>query len=217
MATQCNAAMGSSNPMWRDQYYIADLTNIMDISDGVERHQGLDLASKRWLDSSVLAIICPSGESLGSPTSPSSLSTGPLTVGSSPTSLTTRTSQDDEFSTPMTSPTTASQASISPTSPAFNSSTFNSSTSNVETCPICGKRFQGTLSNARSNLNRHLRTSPRHNKDAGLRCPEPRCDAKPMRSDNLGPHLKRSHGLTSRLEIEQAIKKSRRLNTVPDA
>lgn len=215
MTTLCNAAMSPSNRTWRDQYYIADLKDIMDRSAELEKYQGPDFSSKHWLDTSVSAIIRPSGESLASPTSQSSRSTGTFTVGSSPTSLATRTSMDisqtDETTTQMTSPTSASQASTSPTSSACNAST-----SGVETCSICGDRYTGTRSNAKSNLTRHLRTSPKHNKDAGFKCPERDCQATPMRSDNLGPHLKRRHGLNSPTELEQAIKKSRGLDIVPD-
>lgn len=214
VTTQCNTAMGSSNRVWRNQYYIADLKDIMDVSEELESHEGLDFASRHWQDTSVHAVIRPSGISLGSPTSLSSGSTGTFTVGFSPTSLTTPTSMDmspkDEVSTEMTSPTTASQTSTTPTSPAGNSS------KSVVICQICGDRFTGTLSDARSNLTRHLRTSPKHNKDVGFKCPERTCAAKPMRADNLGPHLKRRHGLTSPLELEQAVKKSRGLNTVPE-
>lgn len=209
--TQCNTAMGSSDRTWRDQHYIADLTKIMDISEGLKRHRDLDSASKPRLDTSVLGLIRPGGASPESPTtSPFAGSAGTFTLGSSPTSLTARTSTDtspiDDFSTPMTSPTAVSQASISPTSP-----TFSASTSHVEVCHLCGKGFKGTPTDARSNLSRHLRTSPRHNPDAGLKCPERDCRAKRMRSDNLGTHLKRRHGLTSPLELEQAKKKSRGL------
>ena len=207
--------MGSSNRMWRDQYYIADLKDIMDVSGELERHQELDFAPDHRLVTSVHAVIRPSTELLASPTSLSSRSTGTFTVGSSPTSLTTRTSMDigqkDEVSTQMTSPTSASQFSTSPTSP-----TCNVPTSDVEICPTCGEKFKGKQADARSNLARHLRTSPKHNDDPGFKCPEPDCQAKPMRSDNLGPHLKRRHGLTSPSELEQAIKKSRGLNTMPE-
>lgn len=207
--------MGSSNRMWRDQYYIADLKDIMDISGELERHQGLDFASEHWLDTGVLAVIRPSTEILASPTSVSPRSTGTFTVSSSPTSLTTRTSMDicpkDEVSTQMTSPISASQASTSPTSP-----TCSVPTSYVEICPMCEEKFKGTQADARSNLNRHLRTSPKHNEDPGLKCPEPDCRAKRMRSDNLGQHLKRKHGITSPSELEQAIKKSRGLHAMPE-
>ena len=203
--------------MWRDQYYIADLNDIMNISGESDRYQALNFASNRWLDTSVLAVIRPSEISTGSPSSLSPKSTEAFTVDSSPTSHTTRTSTDffqQEVSTEMTSPTTASQSSTPSTS--STPSAINVSTSNVETvCHLCGEKFTGTTPNARSNLNRHLQTSPKHNKDAGLKCPEPGCPAKPTRPDNLRPHLKRRHGLTSPLDLEQAIKKSRALNTVP--
>lgn len=208
--------MRSSNHMWRDQYYIADLKDIMDISGESDRHRAPNFASKRWLDTSVFAVIRPSEISTGSPSSLSPRSTEAFTVDSSPTSHTTRTSTDmfqrEEVSTEMTSPTTASQAST-PSTP----SAINVPTSNVGIpCHLCGEKFTGTPPNAKSNLTRHLRTSPKHNKDAGfLKCPEPGCPAKPTRPDNLSPHLKRRHGLTSPSDLEQAKKKSRALNPVP--
>ena len=187
----------------------------MDISRELDWDQRLDFASHHWRDTSVLAVIRPSGVSLGSPTSLSSRSTGAFTVDSSRTSLTTPTSmdtpQEEEVSTQIASPTTASQASISPTSSAFNAST-----SHVEVCPMCGEKFSGTQSDAKANLNRHIGTSSKHNKEACIMCPEPYCNANPMRRDNLGSHLKRKHGLTSPHEIKQAIKKSRGLSTVPE-
>ena len=64
--------------------------------------------------------------------------------------------------------------------------------SSVESCRQCSARFTGT--NARTNLQRHLRASLRHNRDAGLKCPLPECSMRPlMRRDNLGPHLQRKH------------------------
>ena len=207
--------MRSSNRLWRHQYYIADLKDIVDISGESDRYQALNFTSKRWLDTSVLAVIRPSEISIGSPSSLSSTSMEAFTVDSSPTSHTTRTttdtSQEEEVSTEMTSPTTASQNST-PSTPStpFTPSAINVSTSNMETeCHLCGEKFTGIPDNARSNLTRHLRTSPKHNKDAGLKCPEPGCPAKPMRSDNLRPHLKRKHGLTSPSDLEQAKKKRR--------
>ncbi len=198
--------------MWRNQHYIADLNDIMNIWGELDRKQEIDCASRHWRDTSVVAVICPGGVSLGSPTLQSSRSTGSSTLGSSPTSYRTRTSaetfQEDEVSTQMTSPIAASQASNSPTSSAFDSPT-----SYVEKCDLCGQTFSGTPLDAKSNLKRHLRL-PKHTIGAGAKCPEPECHAKPMRPDNLVPHLKRSHGLATEQELEQAIKKSKGLSTV---
>lgn len=207
--------MGSSNREWRDQYYVADLKDVIDISEELERHQGLDFLPENWLDASVLAVMRPNGQPFELSTSLSSRTTGTSTVGSSPTSLTTQASMDlsprDESNSQMTSPTTASQASTSPTSPVHDASTSRV----VETCKSCGDKFTGTPQDARSNLTRHWRTSPKHNTDAGLKCPEPDCPAGPMRADNLGPHLRRKHKLTALSELEQAKKKSRGFNTEP--
>ena len=74
----------------------------------------------------------------------------------------------------------------------------DSSTTVVE-CSACNKVFRGNISDARSNLQRHLRTSRRPNqKTTGLKCPMPECrDKARMRSDNLGPHLLNVHKIGS--------------------
>ena len=207
--------MDSSDETWRYQYYILDLKDIMDISRELVKDRPVPLASGYGIGPRALTLGRPSDLSLSSPTSRSLRSTGIHTVGSSPTSLRTgismSTSQDGEFSTRMTSPTSVSQASISPTSPASNVSTTH-----VELhCPKCGDKFCGKPANANKNLKRHLETSSKHNENPGVDCPQPDCSARPSRADNLRSHLIRKHGLFSQ-EVEQAIKKSKRMSDVPE-
>ncbi len=189
--------MGASERLWRNDDYLADTTDSMNMLGESDWDQGFDYTSRQWRDTGDSAVIPPSAISLESLTLQSSASAGACTIGSSPTSLKTQSSmeraQEDEVSTQTTSPMAASQTSNSPTSLAFD-------------CHLCGKSFSG--SDARSNLSRHLR-SPKHTKGAGLKCRQPDCEAKPMRSDNLGSHLKRRHGLTSPDELERAKKRAR--------
>ena len=78
-------------------------------------------------------------------------------------------------------------------------------------CPGCGRSFKGSPQGAKSNLQRHLRTSRRHNNVAtGLKCPMPEChDKAPTRNDNLGPHLINVHGIRSREERQAIVDESR--------
>ena len=101
--------------------------------------------------------------------------------------------------------TTESHASNSPTP-----SEFSAQTSNVVCCRKCSLKFSGSPQDAKSNLGRHLRTSPRHNRNAGLKCPLPQCRARPaIRSENLGPHLLRFHRIFSASERQTMINNAR--------
>lgn len=146
-----------------------------------------------WSETSEFEVISPSQPNLDSPAPWSSISNDVRTPLSSPTSAMSwksmGSSKRPEFSTRPTSLTTLSQASFSPTS-----LTPNTPTTFVASCPACSRKFTGSPQDARSNLQRHLRTARRHNKDAGLKCPEPECvTRRPMRSDNLGQHLWKYH------------------------
>ena len=81
----------------------------------------------------------------------------------------------------------------------------------VVKCPACSKIFKGCLQDAKSNLQRHLRTSRSHNnRSTGLKCPMPEChDKAPTRNDNLGPHLRNVHGIASREERQALVDESR--------
>ena len=82
----------------------------------------------------------------------------------------------------------------------------------VLTCPACSKVFKGNIPDARSNLQRHLRTSRRHNtKSTGLKCPMEECrNRASMRDDNLNHHLVSVHRIISREEKRAIIDESRR-------
>ena len=100
-----------------------------------------------------------------------------------------------------TLPATESHISISPTSP----DSITPKTSGVS-CRACGKVFKGSPQDARSNYQRHLRESPRHNRNAGLKCPMPECANRNfMRSDNLRRHLKKVHRISSESERQSII------------
>ena len=65
------------------------------------------------------------------------------------------------------------------------------------TCLYCNHIFTESPQDARSNLQRHLQESRRHNKNAGRKCPQPECVPKiPMRSDILRRHLQTLHKMS---------------------
>lgn len=136
-------------------------------------------------------------------------SNGGHTLDSSPTSAMSLTSTGSthtaEVDSCTTSPATISQASISPTSPKSRNQT-------TLYCRACSKKFTGSPQNAKSNLQRHRRESPRHNKYAGLKCLQPECHMRPpMRSDNLEPHLLNKHKISSPEERRKFKEDSRLL------
>ena len=146
-------------------------------------------------------------QSILKPTPPSPVYSGPMTLGSSPTSIRTVSMETPRLinlinaSSKATSPDTLSQDSISPTSAPPDTP------SAVVSCPACSKTFKGNQQDAKSNLQRHLRTSRRHNnKQTGLKCPMEQCrDKARMRCDNLGPHLINVHGISDKVEREAVV------------
>ena len=197
--------MGSSNGKWRDDYYVADLESIMNILGDLERDQGLDSASKDWLDTGVFDVR-PDEVSFESSTSLPLKSSRTFSVGALPISPTTPTSMNtflEDVRTQVSSPTEASQSSISPRSPVYVASTARV----VKVCPNCGEKFTGSPSDTTKNLKRHMTPLI-------VLCPQPDCTSNPMREDNLSPHLKRVHGFMSPQELEQAKKKSKVTSTV---
>ena len=67
--------------------------------------------------------------------------------------------------------------------------------------------FLGNPQDTISNYRRHIRTSPRHNRNTGLECPMPERKTKgPMRSDNFRPHLQHFHKITSESERQSMVK-----------
>ena len=99
------------------------------------------------------------------------------------------------------SPTNTSQASTSPTSPYPGTPTTP-----AIRCRACSLTFSGTPQDAMSNYRRHIRTSRRHNRKAGVKCPMPECAKNsPMRSDNLKGHLQNKHKMNSDVERQRYI------------
>lgn len=102
------------------------------------------------------------------------------------------------------SQTDLTQAPLSPTSLAPSTSLTS-----VISCKACSLVFAGHPQDARTNLQRHLQTSPRHNRNGGLRCPHPKCRTRPsMRADNLVLHLKKKHKMSPQ-EVQLAVQESR--------
>ena len=202
--------MGSSDGMWRDKYYIADLEHILNILGDLKRDQRLDFASRGLLDTNNLEVIHPDEAFPGSSASLSPKSSEASPVGSLPTSAKTQTSMDtfveDEASTRMTSPSAASPNSVQRALPANKASIARV----TRKCRNCGKQFSGTPYDATKNLKRHMKREK-------FKCPQTNCDSKPMRLDNMNEHLKRIHGIDSPQELEQAKKNSKQRGPVPES
>lgn len=156
-------------------------------------------------DTSLLGVTRQEQPIFDSHTPSCSTSHGTDTQDSSPASemswTFTGSSLAAEVQSYTTSPTSGSQASISPTPPGFTTPL-----SSVVSCKSCSKDFKGSPQDAMSNLQRHLRTSLRHNKQGNLKCPLPECETKgPMRSDNMGPHLQNFHNMSSKSARRKVI------------
>lgn len=194
---------------WRNDHYIIDLDEVLEILKKQDRPNSIESALRLWPDISGFDVISSNQPVFDSPTPWSSTSDGARNLNCSPTSAMSWTSTDSserpKFGTRTPSLTTLSQASISPSSlgPETPTSPFAS-------CRECSRDFAGSPQDARSNLQRHLRTSPRHNKNAGLKCPLPECRMRrPMRSDNLGPHLQKFHKMSSSSDRQIVIDESK--------
>ena len=187
---------------WRNAHYIDDLNRILD-----ERRPN-DFTLKP--NPRLVAVICREQQIHDSPVLLSSTSNQPDSLDSSTTSGMSWESTGSVYtagvSSHSTSPTTLSQASISPITPDSS----NSSTSPNVCCRDCCIEFKGSPQDASSNYQRHLRTSPKHKTNAGLKCPRPECRMKaPKRSDNLGPHLLNFHKIKSSSERQRIIETCR--------
>lgn len=194
---------------WRNDYYVDDLNRVLEISGAFDREQNCESAVKHWADTSVLAVVRREQPILDSPTSLFSTSNGAHTLDSSPTSAMSLTSTGSthtaEVDSCTTSPTTKAQASISPTS-------LDSSNQTTLYCRACSKKFTGSLQDAKSNLRRHFRETPRHNSTFGLKCPMSECERKNrMRSDNLGMHLQNVHKMSSKSDRQCIIDQCKEL------
>lgn len=199
-----------SGPAWRNRCYVADLHEVFALSWDLDKRQTLGTSTTHWPNASVLAVICPRQPDIESPLSSVSVFNQAGTISSSPTSRASWTSasgsQSRTIGSSDTSPTVMSQMSTSPTIPALKSPATK-----VDYCQPCGQEFTGSPQNRRSNMLRHFRDSFRHNKDAGLRCPQQDCErTTPMRSDNLRQHLQKVHGLSSQAGLQDALRRSKR-------
>ena len=201
------------SPSCRNDYHVGGLDRILSISKGLNKPQSPESAIKPWSHAHVSGVMHGEHTVLESPISMSSTTYGFDTPNSSPNDLispiSTNSSHTLDFGSQNTSPNLLSQDSISPTSPdSGNPTTYRF-------CRACTKEFKGSLEYAKSNYRRHLRESPRHNKNHGLKCPRPECSAKPpMRSDNLKGHLRNVHKLSSKeaLSIIDSCKSRRKSN-----
>ena len=221
VAILCDTAMKPSDPSWteerswfsddtwhdwRNLFYVAELQEVLAVSLELDRSQRISSSMNHSPNTSVLAVIRPNATSLVSPTSPTSSSNVTSTI-SSPTSLTswtlTSASEDDTVGGSLGSPTNTPISPLSPSFPISNSETTH--------CQSCQATFTGTLQHRRSNLKRHMRTSRRHSGHAALKCPELGCNSTLMRTDNLAKHLQSQHGLSTSSDIQDAIRRSRRV------
>ena len=189
VTSQCNHAMPSSGPdgysNLRNCHYIVISNHMLQL---LRRNQSFLQDSSNNTNTQTTSLNQPTLN----PPPPSPIYSGPSTLISSPTSTRTLPMGTPRTEKPSSSPATLSQDSISPTSAPPDTPRT------VLTCPACSKTFKGSPQDARSNLNRHVRTSRRHNsKETGLKCPMEACrDKARMRCDNLGPHLISVHGIS---------------------
>lgn len=171
-------------------------------------HDPIEPSHEFWPGISKHELASPNQEVLDSPAPWSSISNGACTIESSPSSAMSWPSTDSPM-TPGVGTQPVPLTNLSQGPPAPPSLAPSTPATSVTSCKSCSLVFAGSPQDARSNLQRHLRTSQRHNKNEGLRCPHPECRTRPpMRSDNLGPHLKKKHRM-SPLEIQHAVQESR--------
>lgn len=217
VASQCDEAMQALNvdwhPNWRDPYHVDDLDKILNILEIPDREQSNIFAFKQWPSTAGLARVRRDHPILDKPLpSLPSPSDGTGSLEPSPHSSMSWTPTNSSYtagaSSHTTSPTNASQASASPTSP-YSGTPGNS----VVRCRSCSLEFKGSLQDALSNLRRHLRSSRRHNRKAGLKCPLPECN-RLMRSDNLKGHLQNKHKMSDESERQRYIEYAKRSSAV---
>ena len=210
--SQCDEAMLFSGEDWRldwrNDHYVDDLDRMLKISEVLDGKRSSDSSGNP--NPSLVALVRREHPTHDSPTLRSSTSSGADSLDSAPNSSMSWKSTGSLYtvgvSSNNTSPTTISQTSMSPTTPDSS----NPTTTPVVCCRACSIEFSGTPQDANSNYQRHLRTSPRHNKNAGLKCPMPQCRMRPpKRSDNLGPHLLNFHKITSSSKRQNIIETCR--------
>lgn len=210
VTTHCDSAMREEHSTWRYRCNAATLDAILSKSLEIDKCQGQKLIhAEHWSDNRVLTEINRSQMISSSPTSSRSTETeGTIQSASSATHSISSSwsSQTDAPNSTLTSPTTYSadsaSTSSSPTSPTGNG--------NVDCLKCeCGSSFSG--SSKRSNLQRHRKSAKGHNNVMKYTCPEPGCDAKIGRSDNLKKHFQASHPLSEYpgLQRRGALKRRR--------
>ena len=215
VVSRCDEAMQSLDddwhPNWRDRCHVDDLDKVLDILEIQDRQQSNAFALNLWPNTGGLVRVRRDHPILNKPLpSLPSTSDGTGSLEPSPNSsmswTPTNSSHTAGASSHTTSPTNTSQASASPTSPYTGTPT-----SSVVSCRSCSKDFTGTLQDATSNYRRHLRTSRRHDKKAGLKCPMLECAKRSsMRSDNLKGHLQNRHKMSEESERLKYIELAKR-------
>ena len=190
---------------WRTDHYVSDLDKLLKLLQIADRQQPNGSTAEHSTHTNMFtAVRCK--EMLDSPRPVFLPSDGEGSLDSSPTSFIsgtcTESLQTTDSSSPNTSPATMSQDSTPPGSQAPDTPVR---------CRACDLNFTGSPQDAKSNLQRHLRTSKRHNnKSTGLKCPMTECRDKPrMRGDNLSPHLLNTHKISSPVERREIVQKCR--------
>ena len=213
VASQCDEAMQSLDvdwlPNWRDRYHVDDLNKVLNILEIPDRQQSNVFAVKQWPSTGGLSRVRRGHPILDKPLPPlPSPSDGTGSLEPSPNSSMSWTPTNSSYtagvSSHTTSPTNASPASASPTSPSSGSPT-------VVRCRSCSLDFTGK--DALTNYRRHLRSSRRHDRKAGLRCPLPECNHV-MRSDNLRSHLQGKHKISDEQERHMYIEMAKKTSAV---
>ena len=203
------------HPNWRDRYHVDNLDKVLDILEIRDRQRSTVIGINQWPNTGGLGRGRRDHPILDKPLPPlPSTSDGTGILNSSPNNFMpwtpTNSSHTAGASSHMTSPTNTSQASASPTSPSSGTPT-----SSVVSCLSCSLEFKGSPQDAISNLRRHIRTSRRHDKKAGLKCPMPECaNNKTMRSDNLKGHLQNKHRMSDEAERQRYIEIAKRLSAM---
>ena len=197
----CDNAMNCPNSSWRDPWLIADLDDMIARYLEMNKSQQIGCSLKHWPNTSVLSVIQPTQSISESPTS-MLLDIHECNLRDTSAIITIQASVNTSQKMGSSSPsaTTSQESTCSP------SGVLAIPTSEEGYCQSCSKTFVGTPQNKKSNLMRHYRTSRHHNKDSVFKCPEPGCNSKYKRTDNLNKHLRKTHRLLSKKERREVTK-----------
>ena len=194
--------MEEPDSSWRDSYYATGLDNVL----------ALGISATRRPNASVLGVAGPERPTasysppLTSRSQSESTAVSPLTatsytsMGSSLFSMRGRSN---------TSPTTVSPTLSS--SPQYSDILIPSTETTY--CKSCPAKFTGSPQDRKSNLQRHLRTTRRHEKIGGFRCPEQDCGMLLSRSDNLKNHMQTAHGSPKSSKKQTPSKRRRSMDS----